>query len=81
MSIVGPRPEDPRYVAGYTAEQRRVLSVRPGMTSLAFLRFGHEQAYIERAHPADVERFYLTEILPEKLDIELQYVRRVTVLR
>ncbi len=75
MSLVGPRPEDPRYVATYTAEQRQVLSVRPGVTSLAFLRFGHEQDLIERACPADTEAFYLTEILPAKLEIELGYVR------
>lgn len=74
MSLVGPRPEDPRYVEAYTVEQREVLAVRPGMTCLAFLRFGHEQAYIERAQPTDVEHFYLTEVLPEKLAIELQYV-------
>jgi lipopolysaccharide/colanic/teichoic acid biosynthesis glycosyltransferase len=75
MSIVGPRPEDPRYVAAYTDEQRQVLSMRPGIASLAFLRFGHEQDLIERARPADTEAFYLSEILPEKLEIELGYVR------
>jgi lipopolysaccharide/colanic/teichoic acid biosynthesis glycosyltransferase len=80
MSIVGPRPEDPEYVAGYSAEQRQVLSVRPGMTCLAFLRLGNDQTVIERAKPAgeqlfDVESYYLREILPEKLDIELSYVR------
>ena len=76
MSIVGPRPEDPRYVAAYTAEQRRVLSVRPGMTSLAFLRVRRTS----RPHRAGRTRptssaSTCTEILPEKLDIELQYVR------
>lgn len=80
MSLVGPRPEDPRYVARYTDDQRRVLTVRPGMTSLAFLRFGHEQDFIERVGPANVEQFYLCEILPEKLEIELRYVRDWSVL-
>lgn len=75
MSLVGPRPEDPRYIEAYSVEQREVLSVRPGLTCLAFLRFGHEQAFIERAQPADVETFYVTEVLPEKLAIELEYVR------
>jgi lipopolysaccharide/colanic/teichoic acid biosynthesis glycosyltransferase len=75
MSLVGPRPEDPRFVAAYTDEQRQVLSVRPGLASLAFLRFGHEQEWIERAQPVDAEAFYLAEVLPEKLDIELAYVR------
>jgi len=80
MSLVGPRPEDPRFVALYTGAQRRVLTVRPGMTSLAFLHFGHEQAFIERSAPVDVERFYLTEVLPVKLDIELRYVSEWTLL-
>ena len=51
------------------------VAVRPGMTSSAFLRFGDEQAYIERAHPTDVEAYYLQELLPEKLDIELDYIQ------
>lgn len=74
MSLVGPRPEDPRYVSHYTPEQQRVLTVRPGMTSIAFLRFGHEQLFIARAKPADIERYYVQEILPRKLRIELEYV-------
>jgi lipopolysaccharide/colanic/teichoic acid biosynthesis glycosyltransferase len=79
MSLVGPRPEDPHYVALYSAEQRKVLSVRPGLASLAFLRFGDEEAYIERADPADIETYYLNELLPEKLAIELQYIRNWTL--
>ena len=75
MSIVGPRPEDPYYLRHFTPEQRRVLLVRPGMTSLSFLRFGHEQSYIARVGPHDLEDYYVRQLLPEKLDIELQYVR------
>ena len=75
MSIVGPRPEDPLYVAHYSSRHREVLAVRPGMTSRAFLRFGDEQAFIKGADPVDVEAYYLQELLPEKLDIELDYVR------
>ena len=74
MSLVGPRPEDPRYTAHYSTAHRRVLAVRPGLTSRAFLRFGDEQAFIERAGPLDIEAFYLQELLPEKLDIELDYI-------
>jgi lipopolysaccharide/colanic/teichoic acid biosynthesis glycosyltransferase len=48
--------------------------VRPGLTSRAFLQFGDEQAFIERAGPSDIEAFYLEELLPEKLDIELEYI-------
>jgi lipopolysaccharide/colanic/teichoic acid biosynthesis glycosyltransferase len=75
MSVVGPRPEDPRYAAHYSARHRPVLAVRPGLTSLAFLRFGDEEAFIARAEPADVEAYYLQELLPKKLEIELDYVR------
>jgi lipopolysaccharide/colanic/teichoic acid biosynthesis glycosyltransferase len=75
MSIVGPRPEDPRYTEHYSARHRQVLAVRPGMTSLAFLSFGDEEAFIARAHPVDVEAYYVHELLPKKLDIELDYVR------
>lgn len=75
MSLVGPRPEDPLYVASYTPEQRLVLSVRPGMANSAFLRFGHEQKYLERVAPDDLDRFYRAELLPQTLDLELRYVR------
>ena len=75
MSLVGPRPEDPRYAAQYSARHRQVLAVRPGMTSLAFLRFGDEEEFIAQARPVDVEAYYVEELLPKKLDIELDYVR------
>ncbi len=51
MSVVGPRPEDPRYAAYYSAHHRPVLDVRPGMTSRAFLSFGDEEEFIARARP------------------------------
>jgi lipopolysaccharide/colanic/teichoic acid biosynthesis glycosyltransferase len=79
MSLVGPRPEDPLYVASYTPEQRLVLSVRPGMANSAFLRFGHEQKYIEQVAPDDLDRFYRAELLPQTLDLELRYVRGWTL--
>ena len=78
MSLVGPRPEDPRYVALYTAEQRRVLSVRPGITSLASVRFRHEEAMLQGE---DWERVYREEVLPAKLQIELDYLEHRSVWR
>ena len=72
MSLVGPRPEDPRYVAGYTAEQRHVLSVRPGITSPASIAYRDEERLI-RAHGGDVATVYREEILPAKLAIDLDY--------
>jgi lipopolysaccharide/colanic/teichoic acid biosynthesis glycosyltransferase len=76
MSLVGPRPEDLRYVPLYTPEQRRVLSVRPGMTSPASLRFRHEEKLLQGG---DWERAYLSEVLPAKLQIELEYLERRSV--
>lgn len=79
MGIVGPRPEDPRYAAHYSPEQRQVLKIRPGMTSLAYLEFGDEQLFIERAKPVDIEAYYVRDLLPQKLGIELQYLRSCTI--
>jgi lipopolysaccharide/colanic/teichoic acid biosynthesis glycosyltransferase len=77
MSLVGPRPEDPHYVALYTAEQRRVLQVRPGITGLAAVRFRNEEAMLVGA---DWEQTYLTQVMPAKLAIDLEYVRRRSLL-
>lgn len=75
MSLVGPRPEDPRYVALYTPEQRRLLEVRPGMTSPASLRYRHEERLLEGP---DWERMYVEQVMPHKLQIELAYMERRT---
>jgi lipopolysaccharide/colanic/teichoic acid biosynthesis glycosyltransferase len=72
MSLVGPRPEDPRYVALYDNRQRKVLSVRPGMTGPAVAAFRHEERIL--AASDDPEGTYVNEILPAKLEIDLAYV-------
>jgi lipopolysaccharide/colanic/teichoic acid biosynthesis glycosyltransferase len=76
MSLVGPRPEDPRYVALYTPEQWRVLSVRPGITSPASIRFRHEEDMLQGE---DWEQVYREKVLPAKLQIELEYLERRSV--
>ncbi len=76
MSLIGPRPEDPRYVALYTPEQRRVLAVRPGITSAASLAYRHEEQLL--AGP-DWETVYRTRVLPDKLAIDLAYLERRTL--
>ena len=73
MSVVGPRPEVPRYVAQYPAEMRQsVLSVRPGITDLASIAFRNESELL--ACSPDPERTYVEEILPTKLRYATQYV-------
>jgi lipopolysaccharide/colanic/teichoic acid biosynthesis glycosyltransferase len=76
MSIVGPRPEDPGYVRLYSAEQRRVLAVKPGITSPATVLHSDEEGMLSGP---DWEQTYRKEILPEKLRIELDYLSRRTV--
>jgi lipopolysaccharide/colanic/teichoic acid biosynthesis glycosyltransferase len=77
MSLVGPRPEDPRYVALYTPEQRRVLTARPGMTSPASLAYRHEEQLL--VGPG-WESVYVQKVMPHKLQLELDYLARRTML-
>lgn len=75
MSLVGPRPEVPKYVAAYPEEVRDVvLSVRPGITDLASIRFRDENAMLDAS--ADPDTAYIEQILPEKLKLQMEYVAR-----
>lgn len=76
MSLVGPRPEVPRYVALYTDAQRAVLCLVPGITDPASIRYRDEAAELSRA--ADPERCYIEEIMPEKIRLNLEYVAHAT---
>jgi lipopolysaccharide/colanic/teichoic acid biosynthesis glycosyltransferase len=73
MSLVGPRPENPGSAALYSAEQRRLFGVRPGITSPATIAYRHEERLL--AGGGDVETRYL-EIMQRKLALELDYVAR-----
>jgi lipopolysaccharide/colanic/teichoic acid biosynthesis glycosyltransferase len=77
MSLVGPRPELPKYVETYSSEQRQVLSVRPGITDPAALAYRHEEELL--SHSGDPDVFYRTQILPDKLDRNLAYIRRISL--
>jgi lipopolysaccharide/colanic/teichoic acid biosynthesis glycosyltransferase len=77
MSIVGPRPELPCYVDGYTAEQRRVFSVRPGITDPASLAYWHEEGLLA-GHP-NPDEFYRSHLLPDKLARNLSYIQRISL--
>ncbi len=77
MSLIGPRPEDPRYVAQYTAKQREILKFRPGITSAASLAYRREEQMLDRL---DWEKVYQNEVLPAKLAIDLDYFSKRTWL-
>lgn len=74
MSFVGPRPEVQHYVDMYTDEERLILSVRPGITDFATLWNANEGEVLARSD--DPERAYMEEIRPEKLRLQLEYVRQ-----
>lgn len=78
MSLVGPRPEVPRYVALYPpALRERALAVRPGITDPASLEFIDEAEQLARA--ADPEREYVEVILPRKVQRAAEYAERATL--
>lgn len=72
MSIVGPRPEVEKYVRLYTAEQLKVLAVKPGLTDLASLEYFEESKLL--AQSADPEQTYIKEIMPAKLGLNRRYI-------
>ena len=73
MSIVGPRPEVRKYVDMYTPEQMKVLSVRPGLTDYASIRYVDENALL--ASSDNPEQTYIHEIMPDKLALNLKYIQ------
>jgi lipopolysaccharide/colanic/teichoic acid biosynthesis glycosyltransferase len=76
MSLVGPRPEDPQYVALYGPEDRTVLAARPGVTSLAALLYRDEERLLVGE---GWERVYVGEVMPAKLAIDRAYVEQQTI--
>jgi lipopolysaccharide/colanic/teichoic acid biosynthesis glycosyltransferase len=77
MSLVGPRPEDPRYVTQYTPNEKLILKVRPGITSPASLTYRYEERMLSGP---DWENEYRFKILPTKLAIDLDYFSKRTLL-
>lgn len=78
MSLVGPRPEVPRYVQHYTPEQRRILNHKPGITDLASLCFRDEEALLANAEK--LEEFYARHCIPRKLELNQDYAERANLL-
>ena len=74
MSFVGPRPEVPRYVEQFHMDYEELLRVRPGITDLASLKYRHESELLGEAD--DPEAMYVTTILPDKIELGKEYVRK-----
>jgi lipopolysaccharide/colanic/teichoic acid biosynthesis glycosyltransferase len=79
MSLVGARPEVPRYVALYSQEQRQVLEFVPGITDPASIIYRAEGQLL--AGTADPEQLYTQQIMPEKIRLNLAYAKQATVRR
>ncbi len=77
MSLVGPRPEVPRYVNMYTEEQRKVLDVKPGITDLASIRYRDENELLGQAENPD--EFYINTIMPDKLALNVEYINKSNI--
>ena len=73
MSLVGPRPEVPKYVAAYADAFREILEVRPGITDHAAIEFSNEGELLRGV--ADPEKKYLEEILPAKIELYRAYLK------
>jgi len=78
MSLVGPRPEVPQYVDMYSEKEKAILTVRPGITDFASLWNSDEGALL--AGSADPEKTYLEQVRPEKIRLQLEYIRSQSLL-
>ena len=77
MSLVGPRPEVRKYVDLYNEEQKKVLSVKPGITDYASIEYSNENELLGKAE--NPEQVYITEIMPAKLKLNLKYIAEQSI--
>ena len=77
ISLVGPRPEVRKYVELYTEAQRKVLSVRPGITDYASIEYVNENELLSQAD--DPERTYIEKVMPDKIKLNMRYLEHYTV--
>jgi lipopolysaccharide/colanic/teichoic acid biosynthesis glycosyltransferase len=77
MSIVGPRPEVKEYVDLYTEEQRKILSVKPGITDYASLAYFHENELLAKSD--NPQQTYINEVMPEKIKLNEKYLSNPTL--
>ncbi len=73
MSLVGPRPEVKKYTMMYSAEQKKVLSVRPGITDFASIAYRNENELLAKCN--NPEKTYIETIMPDKLKLNLKYIQ------
>ena len=79
MSFVGPRPEVEKYVNLYTDRQKKVLSIKPGITDYASIKYRNENKILEKSENPEIT--YINEILPSKIEYNLVYIRNMSILK
>jgi len=79
MSFVGPRPEVKKYTDLYNENQKKVLSVRPGITDYASIKFRNENDLLSETE--EPEKLYVDVIMPEKLKLNMQYIQDNSVFK
>ena len=78
MSFVGPRPEVRKYVDLYNSEQKKVLTVKPGITDYASIKYSNENELLAKSE--NPEKTYIEEIMPAKLELNLKYIKEASLL-
>lgn len=78
MSLVGPRPEVKKYVDLYTAEQLKVLTVKPGITDYASIEYSNESELLGKSSNPD--KTYVEQIMPTKINLALKYINEMNIL-
>lgn len=80
MSFVGPRPDVAEYITSLNREQQKILQLRPGLTGAATLHYRNEEQLLSSVAAAELKRFYCSEVLPEKVRLDLEYARNAGFL-
>jgi lipopolysaccharide/colanic/teichoic acid biosynthesis glycosyltransferase len=78
MSLVGPRPEVPRYVELFRCDYEHILKVKPGLTDLASLKYSDEASILGQSENPEGE--YVGRLLPDKIDLAKEYIRHSSFL-
>jgi lipopolysaccharide/colanic/teichoic acid biosynthesis glycosyltransferase len=78
MSLVGPRPDLPEYSQKLRDDQRLVLLLLPGITGAASLHFRNEEVLLDQVAPEQLESFYVSTLLPQKIELDLEYARKAS---
>jgi lipopolysaccharide/colanic/teichoic acid biosynthesis glycosyltransferase len=80
MSLVGPRPDLGEIWTEVPAHQRKVLTLRPGLTGWATLHFRHEEELLAQIPPQILRDYYIKTLLPQKVQLDLEYARKASFL-